>query len=181
MTYEELVKAVKGAYGKADASKVSEHVAIQFDVKGEGEGAFYVEIADGKVNVEPFEYYDNDAKVVIASEDLVAMTEGKLDIEKAVSEGKVTVEGNVEKAMALKALAVKKAAAKKPAAKKTAAVKVAAEKPAAKKPATKTATAKKPAAKKTEVKAETAKKTEVKAETAKKTEAKTVAKKPATK
>ena len=34
MTYEELVKQVREAYADADASKVKEHLAIQFTVEG---------------------------------------------------------------------------------------------------------------------------------------------------
>lgn len=63
MTYEELVKEVKKNYGALDASNIKEHVAVQFNIEGEAEGAFYVEIADSNVDVEPFEYYDRDAVV----------------------------------------------------------------------------------------------------------------------
>ena len=49
MTYEELVKKVQEAYKDADASKVKEHLAIQFNVEGEVAGAFYLEVAEGKV------------------------------------------------------------------------------------------------------------------------------------
>ena len=51
MTYEELVEKARNTYGKADAGKIKEHVAIQFNVTGEAEGIFYLEIADGKVNI----------------------------------------------------------------------------------------------------------------------------------
>ena len=58
MKYEEIVAKVKKAYAKADTSKVDGHLAVQVDVTGEGEGAFYIEVADGKITVAPFEYYD---------------------------------------------------------------------------------------------------------------------------
>lgn len=60
MTYEELVKKAKDSFEGADASNVHEHVAIQFNITGEAEGIFYLEIADGKVKIEPYEYYDRD-------------------------------------------------------------------------------------------------------------------------
>lgn len=59
MKYEELVENVKNATSTAKVSRAVGHIAFQFNVEGEAEGAFYVEIADGKVNVEPFEYYDS--------------------------------------------------------------------------------------------------------------------------
>ena len=56
MKYEEIVEKVKAATSKANVSRAVGHIAFQFNIEGEGEGAFYLEIADGKVNVEPFEY-----------------------------------------------------------------------------------------------------------------------------
>ena len=41
MTYEEIVASVKTAYADVDASHITDHVAFQFNVTGEGEGAFY--------------------------------------------------------------------------------------------------------------------------------------------
>lgn len=147
MTYEELVKKAKETYGKADASKISEHVAIQFNVTGEAEGAFYIEIADGKVNVEPYEYFDRDVIVTTDAETLIKMAEGKLGMEAAYLTGKIKAEGNLTKGLMLKELAAKKTA-KKTAAKKTTEKKPVAKKTAEKKPATKSAEEKKPAAKK---------------------------------
>lgn len=42
MTYEELVKKVKKVVEKIDKGAVKEHAAIEIDIEGEGEGAFYV-------------------------------------------------------------------------------------------------------------------------------------------
>ena len=155
MTYEELVTLAQETYGKADASKVKEHVAIQFDVAGEASGAFYIEIKDGKVEVQPYQYFDRDVIVTIDGDNLVKIAEGKLGLEAAYFTGKLKAEGNLGKALLLKDVEVKmpeKKAAKKPAAKKTtakAATKTAAKttekataKTAEKKPAAKT-TAKK--------------------------------------
>ena len=55
MTYEELVARVSEAMKLAKVSRQVGHVAFQFNVEGEAEGIFYLEIADGKVNVEPYE------------------------------------------------------------------------------------------------------------------------------
>ena len=133
MTYEELVKLAKDTYEKADASAVKEHVAIQFNVTGEAEGAFYLEVKEGKVSVEPYEYYDND--VVVTAEDKVLkdIAEGKLGLEKAYLTGKIKATGNLKKALLLKDVKTAKKAAAKPAVKKEAAPKAAAKKAPAKK------------------------------------------------
>lgn len=107
MTYEELVEQVQEAYKDADASKVKEHLAIQFNVVGEAAGAFYLEVADGKVNVQPYEYYDRDALVTTKAAVLEEIAAGKLDVVKAFLTGKIKVEGNVGKAALLKEIPVK--------------------------------------------------------------------------
>lgn len=113
MTYEELVEKVKKAYGDVDASSVSEHVAFQFNIEGEAAGAFYLEIADGKVNVEPYEYFDRDVLVTTSAETLLEIAEGKLDPVKAFLMGKIKAQGNLGKAAFLKELSAKQE--KKPA------------------------------------------------------------------
>ncbi len=130
MTYEKMFEKVKKALTAADASGIGEHVAVQVNVTGEAEGWFYIEAADGKLNIEPYTYDDRDAILTASGEDLVALSAGKLALEQGMAEGKLTVEGNFDKFMLLSAVfaqmpvkKTRKPAAKKPAAKKTAAKK----------------------------------------------------------
>lgn len=102
MTYEELVKQVKAAAVSADVSKITEHVAFQFNIKGEAQGAFYLEISDGKVAVEPYEYFDRDVLITTSAKNLLKILEGKLDPILAFTIGKIKVEGNLGKAVLLK-------------------------------------------------------------------------------
>ena len=53
MTYQELFETVKEKFMKADVSSQKEHLAFQFNITGEGEGAFYAEVREGKLYVEP--------------------------------------------------------------------------------------------------------------------------------
>ena len=108
MTYEELVEKARNTYGKADAGKIKEHVAIQFNVTGEAEGIFYLEIADGKVKIEPYEYYNRDVIVTTDAKTLIKMGSGKLGIEAAFLTGKIKAEGNLGKGLLLKELVSKK-------------------------------------------------------------------------
>ena len=108
MTYEELVAKLQSAYGKHDASKIKDHLAIQFNVRGEADGAQYLEILDGKIDVEPYEYYDRDILVTISAENLVALAEDKLDVLDAYNNGLLTAEGDLGKALLLKDIVVKK-------------------------------------------------------------------------
>ena len=150
MTYEELVKKLKTAYAKADASAIEEHVAVQFNVTGEGEGALYLEVSDGKIDIQPYEYYDRDAIVVTGANTLVDIAAGKVDVVEAYNTGVIKVEGNVGKAALLAKITAKKAPAKKAPAKKAPAKKAPAKKETAKKETVKKAAAPKAAAKKEE-------------------------------
>ena len=122
MKYEEIVAKVKKAYAKADTALVDEHLAVQVDVTGEGEGAFYIEVAEGKINVEPWEYLDHDFKIQCTADEIVAIAEGKKKLSEEVEAGNVYVSRNVDKVAVFDLIVAKKTAAKKAAApaKKTA-------------------------------------------------------------
>ena len=104
MTYEELVGKAREVFGKADASAITEHVAYQFNITGEGEGAFYLEISDGEIRVEPYEYYDRDVIFTTTAETLIKIGLGEMDAIWAVTTGKLMMEGNIDKALLLKDL-----------------------------------------------------------------------------
>ncbi|MDE6744073.1 MAG: SCP2 sterol-binding domain-containing protein, partial [Lachnospiraceae bacterium] len=177
MTYKQIVTSAKKALAKVDVSQ-ADQVAIQVDIVGEGEGAFYVEVKDGTLAIEPYEYYDHDAKLIISGKDCVDLFSGKLDAVKAYEAGKITVEGNLDSVLKLKDMIPAKAAATK----KTTTKKSTAKKTTAKKTTAKKTTAKKTVAPKAEVKAAAkpaAKTTEKK--TAAKPAAKTAEKKAAAK
>ena len=139
MTYEEIVKKAKQAAKNIDAKTINEHIAIQIDIEGEGEGAFYVEASEGKIAVEPYEYYENDCKIKADAETIIAVLSGKVKAEDAVSDGRLQVEGDAGKALTI--INARKTPEKNPATKKAPAKKAPAKKPAAKKaPVKKTTT-----------------------------------------
>ncbi len=94
MLYEELVDNVKKAAQKIRASKTLGHTAFQFNIYGEAEGAFYLEIADGKIFVEPYEYYDRDLIIVTTADVVMQMIEGRLQPRVAFSNGLLEVYGD---------------------------------------------------------------------------------------
>lgn len=106
MTYEELVEKTREVYGTADASSIEGHIAYQFNIEGEAAGAFYLEICDGTVKVEPYEYYDRDALFTTTAETLFKIGTGKLDPVFAYTTGKLKVEGDLDKALLLKKISV---------------------------------------------------------------------------
>lgn len=95
MTYEKIVEKVKKALSKVDASGVKGHLAVQVDVYGEGEGAFYIEVKDGKVDVQPYEYFDHDLRIRCTGDEIVAIAEGKKKILEEVAAENVEALRNV--------------------------------------------------------------------------------------
>ena len=104
MTYEEIVKEAQKLVSKADASAISEHLAVQYNITGEGEGAFYMEVKDGKVEVQPYDYKDRDILVTADGQTILDMMSGKLDVVAAYLTHKISAEGNLGKADILKKL-----------------------------------------------------------------------------
>ena len=101
MTYEELFQKVKDMFSKADVSGIKEHLAFQFNITGEGEGAFYAEVKDCVLSIEPYEYYDRDAIFICSADTLLKIAAGKLDPVFAFTTGKLKVEGSLDKALEL--------------------------------------------------------------------------------
>lgn len=101
MTYEEIVDKVKKEFGSADVSKYDGHLALQINITGEGSGAFYAEINEGQLFIEPFDYKDNDAVLTASGEDIVSILSGKLGAIEAFEAGKITVDGDISKALSI--------------------------------------------------------------------------------
>lgn len=104
MTYADLFSEIKTQFMNADVSDITEHLAYQFNIVGEAEGIFYVEVKDGKLYVEPYEYFDRDVVFTCKADTLLKIASGKMDPILAVTLQKLKVEGNIEKAIRLKEL-----------------------------------------------------------------------------
>ncbi len=155
MTYEEIVAYAKKKMADVDVTEYKGHLAVQVNITGEGEGAFYVELNDSTVAVEPYEYYDRDAVLIATADVFNALVDGKKDAVAAYLAGELAIEGDVEKAQEFGNILKNK---KKKAAKKAPAKKAVAKKAPAKKETTKKETVKKETVKKAPAKKETVKK-----------------------
>lgn len=155
MTFETAFKRLKGKFANVDASALDD-MAIQITISDEDcGGTFYAEVKGHVLNVEPYDYKDNNAIIDATRAALSAVLDGKSTVDAVIEKGDMTVMGDLQKVAAIRdaiKIPEKKPAAKKPAAKKTE------KKPAAKpgrkkavkpevKETTKAAEIKKPAAK----------------------------------
>lgn len=99
MTFEEMFSKAKEMIMEHDVSNIPGHLAVQVNIVGDGEGAFYIELLDGKLYVEPYEYYDRDCKFIISAKNFFKLAEGSLNPVAAFTLGKLKVEGSIDKAL----------------------------------------------------------------------------------
>ena len=150
MTFDEMFAQAKALLENASTKDTDTAVSVQFDVSGDGCGAFYAVVSadSDKLTIEPFDYKDHD---VLVSADSAALLDALRTAETAALE----LAGEWEKIVAFRSVLDTLPKPKKAAAtvKKTEPVKSAAKKPAA-------ATAKKETVKAEAPKAAAAVKTE---------------------
>lgn len=100
MTYEAIVEAARNKFSDVDVSSVNGTMAFQINIEGKAvNGIFYIEIKDGHVNVEPYEYYDRNAILHINGTNFIKLINGKLDPVVAFTTGKIKVDGDIGAAL----------------------------------------------------------------------------------
>ena len=104
MTFSEYFASVKSLFMGTDVSDIAEHLAYQFNVTGESSGIFYVEVKEGKLYIEPYEYYDRDALFIGSAQLFTAIMKGEKDPVHEFLCRRLKVEGNIDKALKVKAL-----------------------------------------------------------------------------
>lgn len=101
MTFEQIVNKVKERAKNADIGGIQDKLAIQINLTGEGEGIFYIEVKNGVLSIEPYEYYDRDVCIIVSSDNFLKIFDKKLDPVIAFTTGKLKVEGDISKALEL--------------------------------------------------------------------------------
>ncbi len=101
LTYESIVETVRKRFADVDVSNVPGTVAYQFNIVGKVEGIFYVEIKDGQLHVEPYDYKDRNAVITMNGTNLIKLINGKLDPVLAFTTGKLKVDGDLGAALEL--------------------------------------------------------------------------------
>ena len=104
MTFEQNFNDLKQIFMDKDVSGIKDFLAFQFNIVGDGEGVFYAELKDGKLSIEPYEYYDNQAKFKATAQVFKDIANGKIDPVKAFLKGKLDVKGDLGKAGELRKL-----------------------------------------------------------------------------
>ncbi len=106
MTFESLFATMKEIFIQADVRDIHSHMAFEFRVQGEAAGVFYVEIREGRISVEPYEYHDRNALFIADGETYLEICQGELNPMLAFAVGRLKVEGDLSKAQLIRTLLV---------------------------------------------------------------------------
>ena len=98
MTFNEIVEKTRERAKTADISGI-DFLAVQINLTGPDGGVFYLEAKNGNVSVEPYEYIDRSCAITLDPENFIKLAEGKLDPVWAFTTKKLTVDGDVGKAL----------------------------------------------------------------------------------
>ena len=101
MNYEQVVDAFRERFKDTDVSSVPGTLAFQINMAGNPHGIFYIEIKNGEVHIEPYEYYDRNAILTASASNLLKLINGKLDPVAAFTLGKLKVDGDIGAALEL--------------------------------------------------------------------------------
>ena len=98
MTFNEIVEKTRERAKTTDISGV-DFLAVQINLTGNDGGVFYLEVKNGNVSVEPYEYNDRNCAITLDPANFLKLAEGKLDPVLAYTTGKLKVDGDVGKAL----------------------------------------------------------------------------------
>lgn len=104
MRFEQYFKNLRGKFIHTDVSDIQGILAIQMNIKGNAEqsGTFYIEIKNGVLSIEPYEYNDRNVAISISQKNFDKIISGRLDPVVAFTTGLLKAEGDVGKALELK-------------------------------------------------------------------------------
>lgn len=103
MTYIQAFDKIKEKLdGKAKISQDCDSFAIQVTLTNkDSHGIFYLKYSDGFLDVQPYDYFDNDAAVSLSYQTFLKLTDGRLSLDDALSKGLAEIYGNRSAAAAI--------------------------------------------------------------------------------
>ena len=105
MAFSDVVAMMKEQVDKADPEKIKGvNATFQFELSGDDEGTFHLNVADGKVDLLEDSHDNPNVTIMMDSADFKSMLEGELNATSAFMSGKLKVKGDMSLAMKLQAL-----------------------------------------------------------------------------
>lgn len=102
MEFMDFFNTIRERIIHTNTDSVDGRLAIMIHITGEPEGTFYIEVKDGILSVEPYEYNDRDVAITISAEHFMKLMDKKADPIVLFTLGKIKTEGDVSKALMLK-------------------------------------------------------------------------------
>lgn len=101
ITVNDVVAKIYKRINKAAGKQVAAEGRAAVDIKlyGSFEAHMYIEVKDGKVSVEPYDYIERDLEAAVPVDVALAIADGKTNIKEAVENGSLYVFGNVQFAL----------------------------------------------------------------------------------
>ena len=101
ITVNDVVAKIYKRNDKAAGNQVAAEGRAAVDIKlyGSFEAHMYIEVKDGKVSVEPYDYIERDLEAAVPVDVALAIADGKTTIKEAVENGSLFVFGNVQFAL----------------------------------------------------------------------------------
>ena len=78
MNFEEIFSRTKEYLTQCGDIDYKSHLAVEVFIKGDGSGTFYIEVNDGKIAVEPYDYHDHDCKLIVSAKNFFKLADGSL-------------------------------------------------------------------------------------------------------
>ena len=102
MTFEESYTTIKEYFEGKDFSGFGAGTySYEFDITGEGEGKFYIEVNDGCLDMQPFDYKNSLCVFEVSSVSLCSIIERRMSPTAAYSTGRLLIKGDVSAAFRL--------------------------------------------------------------------------------
>lgn len=101
ITVNDVVAKIYKRINKSAGKQVAAEGRAAVDIKlyGSFEAHMYIEVKDGKVSVEPYDYIERDLEAAVPVDVALAIADGKTTIKEAVENGSLYVFGNVQFAL----------------------------------------------------------------------------------
>ena len=101
MKFTQAFEKIKEKIQDVDTTNITDF-AIQITLTNKDcGGIFYLQVKDGKLFIEPYDYHDNNAAISIMYGDLNKLLEGRLDSVKATEKGTLQITGDTVGALAI--------------------------------------------------------------------------------
>ena len=101
ITVNDVVAKIYKRIDKTAGKQVAEKGRAAIDIKlyGPFEAHMYIEVKNGNVSVEPYDYIERDLEAAVPVDVALAIADGKISVKEAVENGSLYVFGNVQFAL----------------------------------------------------------------------------------